>query len=243
MPVRGAAPASRRQRVFACLSALLLQGAILLAIVHGFDVAALIPDDTATPQLVAAYDVPLEAMPSPSPAADAARSPAGTSAPPAKQAVPREVAAPAPRLRVPAPVAPPVAATGDANTGGAAAEGAGQGAGGSGADTGAGASGTGGSGGTGARKAMKIAGDIRSARDYPEATRTARLGSSVIIVLVVGVDGRPKSCEVRKPSGDPQADAITCRLAIGRFRFKPAVDEAGNPVESIYGWEQRWFTP
>jgi hypothetical protein len=26
-----------------------------------------------------------------------------------------------------------------------------------------------------------------------------------------------------------------------RFRFRPALDPAGKPVVSTYGWQQRWF--
>ena len=94
-----------------------------------------------------------------------------------------------------------------------------------------------------AQKAVKIAGDITSTRDYPAASRASRLGTSVIVALVVGTDGRVKGCTVRKRSGDPEADGITCRLAIDRFRFRPALDQNGDPLESVYGWEQRFFAP
>jgi len=48
---------------------------------------------------------------------------------------------------------------------------------------------------------------------------------------------------IHKPSPDAEADAITCRLARERFRFRPATDRAGNPIESEFGWQQRWFAP
>ena len=98
-------------------------------------------------------------------------------------------------------------------------------------------------GGGGAGKAVKIAGDINSARDYPPATREQRLGDYVIVALTVGTDGRVSNCRIHRPSKDPQSDQITCRLATERFRFRPATDAAGNPVESVYGWRQRWFAP
>jgi protein TonB len=74
-------------------------------------------------------------------------------------------------------------------------------------------------------------------------TRALRLGSSVIVVLTVGTDGRVRACRVHQPSPDAEADSITCRLAIQRFRFRPATDRAGNPIESEYGWQQRFFVP
>ena len=63
----------------------------------------------------------------------------------------------------------------------------------------------------------------------------------MVIALTVGTDGRVKSCTVVRASPDPQADAITCRLATKRFRFRPAFDQNGRPVESSYGWRQSWF--
>ena len=100
-----------------------------------------------------------------------------------------------------------------------------------------------GQGAGGARKVEKIAGDIRSARDYPKAGREDRLGRRVVIAITVGVDGKPKACRIARASGNDEADRITCQLAVERFRFRPATDRNGNPVEAVYGWEQRWFAP
>ena len=91
------------------------------------------------------------------------------------------------------------------------------------------------------RGVEKIAGDINSARDYPKASRPQRLGHSVTIVVGVGVDGRVTDCRVSQPSPDPAADAITCRLAQERFRFRPAVNGSGEAVAGKYAWRQRWF--
>ena len=107
------------------------------------------------------------------------------------------------------------------------AKGDGTGAGGAGSGTGSGASGSGSGGGL-ARKAEKIAGDIKSARDYPAASRDERIGKRVVIVLTVGTDGRVAKCRIWRPSGVPDADAVTCRLAQERFRFRPATDSEGN---------------
>jgi protein TonB len=114
------------------------------------------------------------------------------------------------------------------------------GAAGAGTGTGSGAGGNG-QGGGGGSAAVKIAGDINSARDYPIASRDLRIGDHVVIALTVGTDGRPSACRVVRASRDPEADAITCRLAMARFRFRPATDAAGQPVIATYGWQQRWF--
>jgi len=179
------------------------------------------------------------AEPEPTPSAPRAQDEA---APAGKKAEPRAVAAPRPTIVLAPTVAPPVAGSGAADTAGAQDTGEGTGAGGQGIGTGAGSGGAG-SGGGGAAKAVKIAGDIVSARDYPRATRELRLGSAVTIALTVSTDGRVSQCRVVGPSRDPEADHITCRLATERFRFRPALDDAGRPVTTVYGWQQRWFTP
>lgn len=180
--------------------------------VSAFTVTVTTPAPEPTPE-------PVQSAAAPAPAGQAGR-----------KAIPKEVSAPAPRIplsRTPAPVA---ASTGSADSAGAAEQGAGPGAGGEG----------GGTGGGGAAKAVKIAGDINSARDYPRETRDLRIDDYVIVALTVGTDGVPTACRVHRPSRDAQANEITCRLAMQRFRFRPATDAAGNPVASTYGWRQRW---
>lgn len=166
----------------------------------------------------------------------------GAAAPPGKKAVPKEVVAPPPRIVLADVPAPKATSTGNDVTSGARDEGDGTGAGGAGQGTGSGGSGDGAGGGGGvAVKAVKIAGQINSAKDFPRASRDLRIGESVVIVLTVGVDGRVRNCSIHRPSRDPAADRITCQLATKRFRFRPARDAAGNPVESEFGWQQRWF--
>lgn len=152
-----------------------------------------------------------------------------------EKAVPRAVVAPqAVALR---PVAaPPVAGTGAAQSSGAST-GAGTGASQSGEGGGAGGTGMGQGGGG---PAVKIAGTI-AARDYPREGAAVRLGDYVIVAITVGVDGRPVACRIHRPSRDPAADALTCRMAMERFRFNPARDGAGRAVESVFGWKQSWF--
>jgi protein TonB len=165
---------------------------------------------------------------------------AGAAGEAGRKAVPKEVAAPKPRIVIADKPAPLVKSTGSADTSGARDTGQGTGAGGPGTGTGSGRGGDGQGSGGGA-PLQKIAGDINSARDFPNATRDLRNGSQVVIALTVGSDGRVKGCRVVSPSRDPEADRITCRLATERFRFRPATDAAGNPVTATYGWRQEWW--
>lgn len=220
---------------------------VLVAVLHVLAVLALIrafaPDFSAkaVETVVSAFTVTVTTPP-PTPESSEQPKSAGAAAEAGKKAVPREVRASKPKIEIAKAPAPKAPGTGDANTSGAKDAGADTGAGGQGSGTGSAAGGTGQGGGL-IRKAEKIAGEINSARDYPKATRELRIDDSVVIYLTVGTDGRARNCRVQRASRDAQADAITCRLAEARFRFKPATDAAGNPVESTYGWRQKWFYP
>ncbi len=226
------APPEAKLGAFALV--LLLHVVAILALIRAFA-----PDFTAkaVDSVVTAFSVTVTTPP-PQPAKEP--EPAGAAAEAGKKAKPRPENAPKPKVAISKKEAPKAASTGDANSSGAKDAGAGTGAGGSGNGTGIGTGGDGQGGGV-VRKAEKIAGDINSTRDYPRESRDQRLGSEVVIYMTVGTDGRARNCRVRKASPVPQADAITCRLAMERFRFRPATDAAGNPVESTYGWRQRWF--
>ena len=160
-----------------------------------------------------------------------------------EKAVPRAETAPEVKkpLRKDKP-APKASSTGTANNSGAKDRGDGTGAAGSGDGTGSGREG-GGAGGVAITKAIKIAGDIGSASDYPvpPGGRQARVGTSVSIAITVGPDGLPKGCRVFRPGPFPDTNARTCALAMSRFRFKPATDRNGSPVTSVFGWKQDFF--
>lgn len=191
--------------------------------------------------VMATFNVTVTA-PSPPPEAEA-KPDEGAAGAPGKQAVPKPVTAPTPKVPVkqdrPLPRA---SSTGNENSSGAQQSGAGTGASGSGEGTGSGRGG-GGQGGAAVTKPVKIAGDINSAADFPvpPGGRQARFGTSVTVYMTVGLDGRASNCRVVRPSPDAEADAIVCRLAEQRFRFRPATDRAGNPVPATYGWRQEWF--
>lgn len=178
--------------------------------------------------------------PTPEPTAPAPRD-QGQQGATGKKAKPREVTAPEAKIAVAETPAPKASSTGSENRSGARDVGTGTGAGGAGSGTGAGGEGSGQGGG--ASKLEKIAGDINSARDYPKAGRKERSGDSVTIQMSVGADGRASGCRVVRPSRDPEADRITCDLAMQRFRFRPRTDRSGNPVPGEYRWQQRWWDP
>lgn len=224
----------------------LLHIAAVLGLIRAFapDFAASVTREVGEALTVTVVTPPPSPTPTPPPTPPptaAEPEEAGAAAEAGKRAKPREAAAPRPKVVLATPRAPPVASTGSDNASGAREAGRGTGGGGNGSGTGSGAGGLG-QGGGAATKPVKIAGDINSARDYPRATREQRLGDHVVIALTVGADGRVKGCRVARASRDADADRITCRLATDRFRFRPATNARGEPVEAIYGWRQRWFT-
>jgi protein TonB len=231
-------PSAPRRRITALGLAALVQAGVLALIIFGFAPPAALQGPIE--RLTSIEMTPPSPSPSPHPPSPVAQaSPAGASGAEGRKAVAREDAAPVPRVTIaPEAFAPPVASTGNANASGARDAGAGTGAGGTGQGTGSGAGGNGSGGGS---KPVKLAGEINSAADYPRESRELRIGDYVIVVLTVGTDGRVSGCRIQRPSRDSAADAVTCRLAMQRFRFRPGTDAAGNPVESLYGWKQSWF--
>ncbi len=194
--------------------------------------------------VLATFNVTITAPPPPPPPPAAQSAPdEGAAGAAGKQAAPKPVTAPVPSipLKQDLPL-PRASSTGIAKSSGAQDSGAGTGASGSGEGTGSGRGG-GGQGGVAMTKPIKIAGEINSAADFPipPGGRNARFGNQVVVYMTVGTDGRATGCYVTTPSGDPEADAIVCRLAERRFRFRPANDSQGNPVPSTYGWQQKWF--
>lgn len=178
--------------------------------------------------------------PEPEPEPEPTEREAGDEGQEAPRAQPQEVAAPQVPLPNPRPL-PTVAGGGAEDRTGAGESGAGSGAGAGGEGPGSGGSGSGSGGG--ARPLELLSGSIDNARDYPTPPggRQVRRGHDVVIELTVGPDGRVQACRITDPSPDPEADAITCRLASERFVFRPRLDAAGNPVIGRFLWRQRWF--
>jgi protein TonB len=232
---------SRRPRPLALVAIVLLHLAALYGLGKAFapDMTASV-EDAVLSTFTVTVDIP---KPPPPPPPPQAKPDSGASGEEGRKAVPREVVAPKPKVVVKAaPPAPQASSTGSANSSGASAEGSGTGAGGSGSGTGSGNGGSGQGGGI-ATRPVWIGGAINNARDYPTPPggRQARIGTEVVVKVTVGTDGRASNCSVFRPSPDAQADAITCRLVVERLRFKPATDNAGNPIAAPFYWRQRWF--
>lgn len=228
---------SWRARIVLAGGILLVHGLLVWGLVHAFGGVRALAQRVGLPAtlvatVIASDPPPADTRPVPSHAAQGASGATG------RKAQADQIAAPPARL--PAPPAAPVAGQGSDTQSGASAAGNGTGGATGGAGTGSGGAGTGSGGRFVASKPIKLSGEIAE-RDYDKAGRARRLGSAVVIVLTVGTDGRASACRIHRPSGDPEADAVTCRLALERFRFAPGKDQDGQPIVADYGWQQRFF--
>jgi hypothetical protein len=61
-----------------------------------------------------------------------------------------------------------------------------------------------------------------TADDVPVALLPLNRAQVVGIALVAGPDGKVRSCNVEKTSGNPKLDSYTCTLAARRAKFSPA---------------------
>lgn len=222
---------------------------VLIALGHIAAIYGLVrifaPDTMASVErtVLSTFNVTISAPPPPPPPAVDPEPDEGAAGEEGTRAIPKPITAPAPEIMPrPTPV-PRASSTGVANASGARESGEGTGAAGTGSGTGSGRGGGGQGSGVAVTKPVKIAGDINSASDFPvpPGGRSTRFGSQVIVYMTVGPDGRASQCRVTQPSGDPLADDTVCRLAVERFRFRPATNSNGEPVAATYGWQQRWF--
>ena len=226
----------RRTKAFALGAVAILHVVVITVLINalGFDVVV------QSIRSVAAFNVPPPPPPPPEPAPEAP-DPQGAAAPPAAKATPRPRPSPSPKIVIKPQPAPTIASTGAAVKSGASAAGSGSGGGGQGIGTGSGGRGNGSGGGI-ARRAEKVAGELRT-RDFPRSGAGERDGRFIVVRYGVGTDGRVKNCRVVQSSGSAEADAITCQLIEARFRYRPAQDAAGNPVGDETGWKQWWWRP
>jgi protein TonB len=176
--------APRSTKFGAILIIALLHVLAILGLIRAFSPGTL----TKTAETVlSTFTVTVTTPPPDPPPPEKAPNKSGAAGEAGKKANAREVAAATPRIPIAQSPAPKAPGSGSANVSGASNQGSGTGAGGAGTGPGAGAGGTG-QGGGAPTKLEKTAGDINSIRDFPKATRDARIGKEVIVELDVGAN-------------------------------------------------------
>jgi periplasmic protein TonB len=152
-----------------------------------------------------------------------------------------------PEPRIPLPLPVPMAVTETPNEGVEATQGAapvpgpGTGAGGIGTGTGSGGagSGTGGGGGGDAVSPPRLLTPTLTGRDFPrEMIRAWPRGAEVFLRIRVNPQGGVSECIVDRGTGIPAIDSTVCGLVHQRFRYRPALNRAGQAVAGWHGYRQ-----
>lgn len=75
---------------------------------------------------------------------------------------------------------------------------------------------------------------IFSGQDYPTDAVRNHWEGTVLVDVLIGTDGSPKSCAIVKSSGHRLLDDTTCNLIMTRAKFAPPKDKSGNPTEEHF---------
>jgi protein TonB len=86
---------------------------------------------------------------------------------------------------------------------------------------------------------VHIAGALTDA-DYRHSGLPRGAAGTVVIGFRVRSDGGVDQCRVVRSSGYQAIDEATCRLVEQRFRFRPATDGAGRPVDFMVNTDFTW---
>jgi len=221
--------------------AILLQAGMLWVLIMGLGVTATRHTDSR----IAIFAIAPEPPPPPPviPPKHRTKGKEGAASPPNIKSTATEVYAPKPVI--PPVTPPPIAAAPkpnvgiDPSQGAAPVQGPGTGAGGIGNGTGSGGNGDGDGGGGDGTPPRMIKGRLKFS-DLPAELADAEIGGEVGVRYAVETDGRVDDCRITKSSGDKLLDQTTCRLIEERFRFKPSLDEDGEPVRSYIVESHSW---
>lgn len=91
-----------------------------------------------------------------------------------------------------------------------------------------------------AQKATQRGGSI-SDEDYPSSSIRNEESGTAVATFTIGTDGRVTACNASGAS--PTLDAETCKLIMRRFRYKPALDTSGQPIEETKSQRVTWRLP
>ena len=84
---------------------------------------------------------------------------------------------------------------------------------------------------------------LASLSDYPGEAIRLREEGRVRFVLRINVKGQPTNCSVMSQINSKALRMQTCRLAMERLRFRPALNYLGNPTGGSYQSEIIWVLP
>ncbi len=220
-----------RERIVALAAVVLVQALLALVLLRGLRVEFTHPIDAVQRLIAITLDKPPPPLEPVQAAHERHREAAPTAEPDKPGGSPGPQPAHAPPSVTPVIAVQPTTAPsgGGSGTGPAAGAGAGGGTGGNGYGDGG--------GGT---ELEQIAGEI-TPRDYPRHLRDAGIGGVVGLSFRVEPTGLVSRCTVTQSSGVPELDALTCRLIVQRFRYRPSTDRYGRPIADTVDGEHEWI--
>lgn len=224
-----------RERFYALAAVVLVQGALAFVLLSGLRVDLTRPRDAVERLIAVTLAKPPPPPPLPVEPPRRKEQPHEEAAPKAQPDKPGGSPGPKP-AHAPPSVAPVVAIQPSvAPSGGGTGQGPAIGSG-----AGGGPGGNGFGGGGGGTELEQIAGEI-TPRDYPRHLREAGIGGVVGLSFRVEATGLVSRCTVTQSSGVPELDALTCRLIIQRFRYRPSTDRYGRPIPDTVDGEHEWI--
>jgi TonB family protein len=79
--------------------------------------------------------------------------------------------------------------------------------------------------------------------DYPEAAMVEARSGVTSVEMVIGRDGMPRTCSIRRSSGHADLDRAACSAMMARARFIPATGSDGRNRSGIATRRIRWQLP
>jgi protein TonB len=79
--------------------------------------------------------------------------------------------------------------------------------------------------------------------DYPSSALRADEEGTVTIAWTINTEGRVENCHTVSSSGHADLDEAACRALTRHARYKPALDQNGNPISSTQSRRVVWRIP
>ena len=76
--------------------------------------------------------------------------------------------------------------------------------------------------------------------DFPEFLLESGKSYQIPARILVGLDGKPISCDVEQPSDKRRLDKYTCEILVKRARFAPPKWHDGTPAHGLYRQKISW---
>lgn len=93
-----------------------------------------------------------------------------------------------------------------------------------------------------AAKLQTDLGQVYSSDSVPNSVREHEVDGTSMILMTITTGGQVSECHVIRNSGLPSLDLQTCRLAVARLRYTPAIGRDGQPMASHVKLKVRWIS-